>query len=391
MDLPRRELDVFYVATRAALLFLVPLFISDLPLYLQYARNLIPGGRFPYAHFDFEYPPLAYPLMAIPAWLHDLLGLRDDQSYRTLFGLTLLPFDFLLFRGFLRKPPFAGAALAYLLLTGAMGLLLFDRFDLAVGFLIAWPFLGAATDARFAWSWGLGGALKLVPLLLAPARLLDDGAFSRPRLVRFGAVVGAPLAVACAGAFLAAHGKISFLSHHAGRGVQIESLLGSLVMAARAFFGFRGGEVEWNFGAQHLAPVPGMVAASRALFGGSLAFTYAGLWAFPRRRDSLVGAWLLILAFVAFGYVLSPQFLLWLIPLALCAAGRVPAGWRRGLWLGLFGLAVAATGLHFRHYWDYVNLAPASVLLVLVRNGCLVLSWCLSWAWMQADQNPVEA
>jgi hypothetical protein len=387
----RRELDILYVATRAAVLFLLPLYISDTGLYQEYARRLLEGHQLPYAHWDFEYPPLAYPLMLVPGWLADTLGLRATESYRLLFGFLLLPFDFLLYRAFLRRPPFGGAAFAYVLLTTAMGLLLFDRFDIAVGFLAAWPFLAGdeAPDLRFSLSWGLGGALKLVPLLLAPARLLDWAGPWReraPRLFRFVAVVALPTAVSVALAALLAHGKVSFLSRNADRGVQIESLLGSGVMFVQAFTNLVKVSVDWNFGAQHLGPLKGLVPASRALFYGMLAATYFQLWAEKRSRGSLAAAWLLLSGFVTFGYVLSPQFLLWLIPLGLCAAARVPEGARRSAWVAVFAAAVALTGVHFRFYWDYVNLHPWSVAMVLTRNLLLLALWGLSWAWMSAPE-----
>ena len=169
----RLETDILYVVSRAALLLALPIFISDVGLYQEYARRFLVEGVLPYAGFDFEYPPLAYPLMLIPALLLKILGTGDTAAYRFFFGLVLLPFDFLIFRGFRVRPPFRGAAFSYVLLTSGLGLLLFDRFDIVVGFFLAWPFLGQPSDARFAWSWGIGGALKLVPILPAPFRALD--------------------------------------------------------------------------------------------------------------------------------------------------------------------------------------------------------------------------
>ncbi len=381
----RRELDIFYISSRVAILFLLPLFISDLSLYQEYAHNLIPGGKFPYLQWDFEYPPLAYPFMILPSYLHDWLGFKDTESYRILFGLFLLPFDFLLYFRFRKFPPIRGAAFYYILLTSAMGLLLFDRFDLAVGFLLVWPFLAGPTDPRMAISWGLGGALKLVPLCLAPLPPLQwQGQWPERlrRFARYAMVVGLPIGISCVGAALLGHGKISFLAHHSQRGVQIESLIASIFFVGRSYFQLTQISVNTNFGAQHLSDIPGVLAASRVLFWGMLLFTYFQLW--RKRRDILTGSWLVMLGFVTFGYVLSPQFLLWLIPIGICAAAGVPAK-KRAAWLFVFGLAVALTGIHFRFYWDYVNLNRLSTAAVLARNLLLVLLWGLSWGWMGAE------
>jgi hypothetical protein len=381
----RLELDILYWSTRAAILFLLPPFISDLSLYRDYAHKLLLEGQIPYRNWDFEYPPLAYPLMLLPSLFQRWLGFTSLESYRALFGLLLLPMDYFLFRRFRASPPFRGAAFAYVLLTSSMCLLLFDRFDLVVGFLVALPFLLPAGDGKFILSWGLGGALKLVPLGLAPFPPFGWRPFRFLRFLAYGALISLPLLLSCAAAALLSGGKISFLSHHSSRGVQVESLVGSLLMAAQAFFGLVNTSVQTNFGAQHIGEIPGVVEASRVLFYGTLAFSYFFLWWERKRRDELVGSWILLLGFVAFGYVLSPQFMLWLIPLGLCAAGRVRPD-RRALWLGVFSLAVVATGAHFRHYWSYVNLNHLSVAAVLGRNVSLALLWALSWRWMRSPE-----
>lgn len=385
--LRRRELDILYVATRVALLFLLPLYISDISIYVGFAAKTVNEGLVPYRDWDFEYPPLALPFMFLPALAQKIFGASGAENFRVFFGFLLLPFDYLLFRTFVRMPPIRGAAFAYVMLTSALGLLLFDRFDIAVGFVIAWPFLGPRTDRRFWLWWGLGGALKLVPLALAPTRLLDWEGTSRekfPRLVKLGVFATMPLALSIAAVAAVAHGRLSFFSHHSERGVQIESLIGSAVMFLQAFTSLVKVGVANNFGAQHLAEAGALVTASRALFYGALSGTFVAIARDRRRWDSLSASWMVISAFVTFGYVLSPQYFLWLVPIAVCAASRVPEGRKRTIWLGLFAWAVILTGIHFRFYWDYVNLHYLAVSAVLARNALLLALWGASWAWMKA-------
>ncbi len=379
----RFEPLLFYVVTRAALIFFLPLHLSDLGHYQHYAGQTLEGGQWPFRHFSMEYPPLAYPLMLLPALLQKLCGLAGTESFRVFFACLLLPMDFSLYRGFRNHSPVRGAAFFYLLLTTAMGQLIFDRFDLALAFLLAWPFLlRKPSEVNFGLSWGLGAALKLVPLFLVPLPAFES--WSKPRLVQYSLLAALPLLLSCAVVALVAGGEISFLSYHADRGVQIESLLGSLVLAGKSVLGWWGEVgVVTNFGAQHLGPLAGAVGLSRVLFWGALLGTYAGLWWEKGERDLLGSAWLVLSAFVTFGYVLSPQFLIWLIPLALCAAERVEAGKKRHIWLACLALAVGLTAYHFRDYWSYVDLKPRASLVVLARNLCLLGLWALSWRWMR--------
>lgn len=376
----RLELNILYVFTRAALIFLLSRHLSDLSYYLECARHTLQNGQWPFAHFPYEYPPLAFPFMLVPAFFHELLGYSSTDSYRVFFAIFLLPFDFLLFRGFRDSSALKSAGFLYLFLTTAMGQLLFDRFDLAVGFLVAWPFLGKEKEPGP--SWGLGAALKVVPVFLLPLPVLLQKLRGK-QAVSYALWAGLPLAFSVALVALVSDGQVSFLGYHTARGVQIESFLGSVVLAGKSFLALGQVTVENNFGAQHLSEIPGVRLLSRVLFWGLLLFTYGLLWV-QRARWSLGSAsWIVLSGFVTFGYVLSPQFLLWLIPLGLCAAAGVPAGSQRRVWLAVFGLVFLLTAVHFRHYWSYVNLERYSVALVLVRNLCLVLLWVLSWRWMR--------
>ena len=65
--------------------------------------------------------------------------------------------------------------------------------------------------------------------------------------------------------------------------------------------------------------------------------------------------------------MLSPQFLIWLVPVALLLGGTI--GIAAGV---LFGAALVTTHLWFpTRYWDLVDLQPVG-WLALVRNVLLV-------------------
>jgi hypothetical protein len=98
----------------------------------------------------------------------------------------------------------------------------------------------------------------------------------------------------------------------------------------------------------------------------------------PMSRERLVRfAALVLVAFVALGKVLSPQFLIWLLPVVPLVAGR------RGLAASaLLGTALVLTQTWFPfRYWDYAREFDASVTwLVLGRDLVLVgLLAVLAW------------
>jgi hypothetical protein len=74
-----------------------------------------------------------------------------------------------------------------------------------------------------------------------------------------------------------------------------------------------------------------------------------------------------VVGFVAFAKVLSPQFLVWLLPLVPLVLGRAGL-----IACGLLAAALVTTQLWFPfHYWEVVALKDTT-WLVLVRNLLLV-------------------
>jgi hypothetical protein len=79
-------------------------------------------------------------------------------------------------------------------------------------------------------------------------------------------------------------------------------------------------------------------------------------------------------AFIVFGKVLSPQFLLWLFPLVPLVAGR-----RGAIATGLVGLAAVLTQVWFpTRYWQLANdLAAGPSWLVVARDLLLLATLCV--------------
>jgi hypothetical protein len=123
-------------------------------------------------------------------------------------------------------------------------------------------------------------------------------------------------------------------------------------------------------GSQNLAgALPDGLATAETVVG---ACALLAVWLlFARRRadaDTLLAASAAALAaFVAFGKVLSPQFLVWLVPVVPLVAGATGVAAS-----ALLGAALVTTQLWFPHrYWDVVGLEAVG-WLVLVRDLVLV-------------------
>jgi hypothetical protein len=163
------------------------------------------------------------------------------------------------------------------------------------------------------------------------------------------------------------------------RPLQIESLGSAVLVAAHHVFGL-GLSVETSHGSQNLGgSLPDAVGAaeSAVVLAGLVA-----LWLWfarrPRDRETLVRtSAAAVCLFVAFGKVLSPQYLLWLVPLVPLVRGR------RGVAAsGLFAATLLLTQLWFPYrYWNLVfGFGQYESALVLARDVVLVaLAALLLW------------
>jgi hypothetical protein len=352
--------------------------VSDIPLYRGYA-DLFLDGVLPYRDVGFEYPPLAAPLIALPG-----VASLDLNTYRLVFAALALALaaGVVLATGRLAALGGGGerrallAAAAAPLVAGAM---VRTHFDLAPVLCLVAGLGGVAAGrsrAGFALL-GVGGALKLFPLaaaVVAAAWLVGRG---RAREALQGlAVAGAVAGLAVAGAVaLSPGGAWDAVEYHLERPVQVESLPATVLNGLDAV-GARAPEPVHSHRSDGLEH-----PAADALATAFLTLLVVGLAALAlvaRRLDDARG---LILAGVAsaavtasLGKVLSPQFMLWLIPLAALAWA-----WRMHALAAVTAAAVAATLVWFpERYFDLVDREATPLVAVAVRNLLLVAMLALT-------------
>ena len=217
---------------------------------------------------------------------------------------------------------------------------------------------------------GAAIAVKLYPAVLVPLAVayVWRRRGRREALVGLG-VLAAVVAVAVLPFLaLAPGGLADSVGHQLSRPLQIESLGSALYLGAHHLVGLDV-EMRSGHGSQNLHATGTGVAAVLL----TLAQLAALAWIWLRRPgepEELV-RWsaAALVAFVALGKVLSPQFLVWLVPAVPLVAGR------RGIRASaLLCGALVVTQLWFpSRYWDLareLELLPS--LLVLARDLVLV-------------------
>jgi uncharacterized membrane protein len=354
----------------------------DLHLYRQYGDALL-SGHLPYRDFFVEYPPGAIPLFAGPSLAP---GGAYDAIFKALMTLCCIAaiycVCFVLERSgsgraviwtaalFLALSPIAVGPVSLntydawpaLLTVAAVGALVVDRGRLALGLL------------------GLAAAAKLYAVLLVPVAVLwlwrERG--RRQALQALGTFVVTAAVLVVPWLVLSPGGIWDSLDAQVGRGLHTESLGASILLA--------GDRVGW-YHAQVVSTAP---AISRDVAGdlpraiaaaSSLAAVLAALapaMVMLRRRVPPGLAFATSVAgFLAFTKVLSPQYVVWLLPL-------VPFGGIAAMLLLLAALALAQSW--YFHYHDLWAVGPQAWTL-LSRNLVLLALYALLCLQLRAERS----
>jgi Glycosyltransferase family 87 len=334
----------------------------------------IKDGELPYRDQRIEYPPLSVPVLIAPAYFDD-----STQGFVDGFMWEMLAFDLaIILLIALALPGEGGRVLSALgvytvglvALSGVVldrsvidyGPLALDRFDLVPTLFVLAAVL--ARDRRRSATWSgllsIGVAIKAFPLFLYPALLRGE------RNLRRVIVAGAIPLLACAVAVIVMGDEFgSAISYHTERTLQVESL-GASVFEVAHVIGASGVSTGVGHGGFEIS-ASGATAARwvSVVFGaaGYLWLVWAG-WRSKATNFELVAALLAVL--VVFAPVLSPQFLLWLLPVSACAYGLG----RQNL---VLLAAIVLTQIELQHYDGVDALTGSFVWPLAVRNLLLLV------------------
>lgn len=334
----------------------------------------IKGGDLPYRDQDIEYPPLSVPVLIAPIYLSDSTqGFIDGFMWEMLaFDLGIVVLIALALPGNSKRVLSAVGiyTAGVVILSGVVlspslidsGPLALQRFDLVPALFVLAAVFARDRGRSAAWSGllSVGAAIKAFPVFLYPALVRGE------RNLRRVIVAGAIPLLLCAAAVLVMGDEFgSAITYHTQRALQVESL------AASPF------EVAHVLGKSGITTVTGHggfeihASDSTAARWVSVALGVAGyLWlvvaGWRSRATNLELVTALLTVMVVFAPVLSPQFLLWILPVSACAYGL-------GKENVVLLVAVVLTQVVLQNYDGVDTLSGAFVWPLAARNLTLLV------------------
>jgi hypothetical protein len=350
---------------------------SGTALFLKYASQIM-DGQVPYRDFSVEYPPLALLFFVLPRLLsgvfeYYLLLFKIEVLLAVLIGL------YLMYRLALRlgKAPWK-IMLVYTLCILAVGPIIAEQFDIFAAILTAGS-LYALICGKNKSAWvllALGALTKVYPVFLAPMYLLISLHNRQYRAAAKGIltfiIIGAIFTLPF---FIIGLDSIrGLVEYHLQRGIQMESIFSTFLLAADKL-GLTYVETTYDFGSWNIAGVAAdkLTGISGLIMAAALILVY---WFIYKRikpgksQSTRTGAYalLIICTVLITGKVLSPQYLIWLVPI-------IPMVLFRGRLViaAIFICIGAVTYYLFPHaYLDLIALRNAPVVALFFRNLLII-------------------
>jgi hypothetical protein len=336
-------------------------------LFQSYGDSVL-AGKVPYRDFSLEYPPGALPAFVVPS-----LGPAGEYStwfsaFEVACGLAVVVSVAWALSALGARPARLLAGVSFAALAPlALGPLTLHRYDLfATALATAGLAALLAGHGRLALALlAAGTAAKVFPVVLVPLALLQLG--RRRAWTALGWFAGVLLAIVVPFTVLGAGGVRFSLERQTGRALQIETIGSSGLLVLHAFGAYAPrvvfGSGSWNLAGTLPDALAGLLTAMQVAAVVSVWILYARG---PRTRERLVlAAAAAVSAWVVFGKVLSPQFLLWLVPLV----ALLPARRYAFVLVSALGLTQA---VYPARYDELVELQALPVALLAARSVLLV-------------------
>jgi hypothetical protein len=375
-------LAVGWLATRALMLWLLAhdqyrllgrggVAMEVWKLYFHWYDTLR-HGAFPSGDHLWQYPPGAGAVLLSPALLPWLTYFQAFVVI-TLFTDALITLV-LAYAGTRRGRSLRGAALW----IAGLPLLLHTplaRYDIQVTAFAVVSLLTLGRSARLGGAFAaLGALVKVWPALALLGTPRGRG--TRQAWTTAAVTVVTLLAVVAA----LFRNPFDFLRQQGGRGVQIESLGGTVLMLARRA-GWSG-TTRYQYGAVEFVGPHVHAVADCSLALTAAAFALLLLWRLRARRwtpatpyDAALTA---VLLFTVTSRVISPQYMIWLVGLAAVCLTTRHTTQRPVAWLILAATAVSAV-VFPALYGEVINSTWTGCLLMLTRNGLLTTAALMSF------------
>ena len=223
---------------------------------------------------------------------------------------------------------------------------------------------------------GIGAATKLYPAVLLPGLLVRARRLQGRRGIASTAAsffVGAGLVVIPFVVLGGTRGLLDVLQYHLDRPLQVETVGSSAALLLHVLVGFDVG-LTTTFGSVNLGGSRGVVigAAQTALMLLALGWILFRTIVIASTRAGLtLAVATTVTVVVVLGKVLSPQYVVWLLPLIPLVKGR----------MGLAATVILTVAAVFTRIWYehlYVpvtrgGLDPEGIVLLAFRNGVLLL------------------
>jgi len=353
----------------------------DVHLYHEMAVHLV-NGKLPYQDFLFEYPPYSIPLFAFPlAFGEDyytmgfkLLAIIADAGIKCLLLVIGLQNG----KGIKSLAPVA----VYSFTIPFLRYFYLQRYDVFPAFvsLLAFYLFCSKRYMLSGLMVSIGIGLKLYPFLFAAPLLFFTCTMFEKRRIVIGFIAGATPMLALG--FWLPWWK--FLIFHNERGLQAESIYASAIWFSHRFWNT---DAVWEGGKRCLevhGPIADLVIPwSRVVFIIAVLFSTLAVCrsafvpnAQKRQTPQIAGLLLIpLLAFVGFNQVFSPQFMIWLLPLAAVTTLQGTT-WTASL---VTCSAIAIPIFYPSYEYGINGLNSWQTTVLLARNLAVIAAWVLAF------------
>jgi hypothetical protein len=347
-------------------------------LYLEYASQIW-NGHLPYQDFPLEYPPFSLIFFLLPRLFASSLS-----AYAGAFEIEVLLFDllgmYILYR-IARKwdmPPWK-LLMVYSVAILAIGPIFIESYDVFPAILTLLSMFFFYND-KHRWAWiflALGFMTKLYPVVIAPIYIffyLRDRCYKRiwQSIIMFGVVcliIILPFLVTAPGSV----GQL--VSTHSARPLQLETTYSSVLLVLGKLTNISP-EIVYSYGSRNIMnPTAETLAALSWLV--TILFLLAAYWLIYRSIKAnttelpQIGTYSLLIVCVLLisSKVLSPQFLIWLIPFFPLVSGK------KGVLLTAMLVVIGALTYYIYplHYDGFENNESAVVFVLFVRNLLIIV------------------